>query len=464
LPLWEHVIGYEEGDERVVSQFQSGYPRFCCPPAITQLFAAAEQELGQRCIVFPRIEHAQRAAAFVLARQPQLVVKAAAWRCFGVLVLPEQAYKTGRLYWRYCGEIISTRQALHALGRANAEVEPSAGQAASASIRQRLATLSGASAEDIYLFPSGMAALFAVHRMLTTCLPGRKTVQLDFPYVDALKVQQEFGSGVHFLPVMDDAAYAQLEQLLATEPLAGAFTEVPSNPLLRCVDFPRLLEMKQRLQPELPLVLDDTVGTVVNVDALRVADVVTTSLTKSFSGGGNVLAGCVTLNRTSQHYLAFKDFMQAHAQNELWAADAVVLEQNSRDFSHRMRTISANGVALYQYLSQHPRVRRVWHSVNEGGPGYNYLQRENGGHGCLLSFVLQQPEKAPQVYDALRVCKGPSLGNNFTLVCPYTLLAHYTELDWAADCGVEAHLLRVSVGLEPQEDMIGRFSAALASF
>jgi len=49
------------------------------------------------------------------------------------------------------------------------------------------------------------------------------------------------------------------------------------------------------------------------------------------------------------------------------------------------------------------------------------------------------------------VNKGPSLGTNFTLVCPYTLLAHYCELDWAASFGVPGHLIRVSVGLEAPE-------------
>ena len=51
-------------------------------------------------------------------------------------------------------------------------------------------------------------------------------------------------------------------------------------------------------------------------------------------------------------------------------------------------------------------------------------------------------------YDALQLAKGPSLGTNFTLCCPYTLLAHFTELPWAADYGVSSRLIRVSVGLE----------------
>ena len=69
---------------------------------------------------------------------------------------------------------------------------------------------------------------------------------------------------------------------------------------------------------------------------------------------------------------------------------------------------------------------------------------------------------SPRFYDALRVCKGPSLGTNFTLVCPYTLLAHYDELDWAESCGVPRHLIRVSAGLEDSADLVTRFEEALA--
>jgi cystathionine gamma-synthase len=53
------------------------------------------------------------------------------------------------------------------------------------------------------------------------------------------------------------------------------------------------------------------------------------------------------------------------------------------------------------------------------------------------------------------------LGTDYTLCCPYTLLAHYRELDWAARHGVAAHLLRVAVGLEDPVDLAARFQEAL---
>jgi cystathionine gamma-synthase len=75
--------------------------------------------------------------------------------------------------------------------------------------------------------------------------------------------------------------------------------------------------------------------------------------------------------------------------------------------------------------------------------------------------VLRKPRRTPRVYDALRLNKGPSFGTPFTLVCPYTLLAHYHELEWAEGCGVPANLLRVSCGLEPVETIVNAFEEAL---
>jgi cystathionine gamma-synthase len=462
LPLWKHVVGYEEGDQEIVAKFKSGYPRFCCPPAITRLFEAAEKEFagaGERCLVFPRVVHAERCVQFI---ETGRVVE---WTThqLGVAVFPADSYVKARKFWRFCGECVSTRQACDALGEHKSSTSIEEGKAANCVIRERIAQLAGQQPEDVFLFPSGMAANFAVHRMLTHLSPGRKTAQLDFPYVDVLKLQQFFGSGAHFLPLIKDSEYDDLRTLLQNEPLAGLFCEAPSNPLLRCVDFERLLAIRAEAQPGVPIIVDDTISTVAHVDAHRVADVVTTSLTKSFSGVGDVLAGSVVLNRKSPHHAAFSAFLTAHADHELWRGDAVALELNSRDFTQRATTMSRNARALAEHLRSHPKVDRVWHAATEGGRGYEFIRRENGGHGCLFSFTLKNPEQtSPKFYDALRVCKGPSLGTNFTLACPYTLLAHYEELDWVESVGVSRWLIRVSAGLEDTADLIARFDEALA--
>jgi cystathionine gamma-synthase len=93
---------------------------------------------------------------------------------------------------------------------------------------------------------------------------------------------------------------------------------------------------------------------------------------------------------------------------------------------------------------------------------FQAIKKPGAGDGCLLSFELHAGElNAQRVFDALQICKGPSLGTSFSLVCPYAQLAHFNELNWAEACGVPAHLLRVSVGLEEPEELWNRFQTAL---
>lgn len=78
-------------------------------------------------------------------------------------------------------------------------------------------------------------------------------------------------------------------------------------------------------------------------------------------------------------------------------------------------------------------------------------------------MVLKDEQSSATFYNHMDCAKGPSLGTNFTLCSPYTILAHYGELDWAAQFGVCRYLIRVSVGLEDKEKLISSFAKALDS-
>jgi cystathionine gamma-synthase len=164
-------------------------------------------------------------------------------------------------------------------------------------------------------------------------------------------------------------------------------------------------------------------------------------------------------------------------------ADALTLLHNSSNLTQRLQTIASNTAALTRFLEAHPLVKTVHYTPTppsytggggvSGGLDHDSEAAAGGGGGGgggsleeegvvgLISIILEKESAAPFFFDALDVAKGPGFGTNFTLACPYTLLAHYTELDWAADCGVEASLVRVWVGLDPQEHLLQVFGNAL---
>ena len=464
LPTWESVIGYEECDPALLAQLQAGYPRFFPPLAVRELSAALPRELGLGseigCAVYPTEAAARRCADYIIERTDgwKIELREIADGKAHAVCFPVEVRSVADDYWRYCGEGISGRQARELRGAERAD--PDAGAAARDEILERMSSGTGQSAGDVFLHPSGMAAVAAVHRAITSLVPGRRSVQFDFPYVDVLRVQKEFGGGVSFLASGDTSAIDELEALMSNEELAGVYCEVPSNPLLRSAN----LEAIHRLTSAagVPLVVDDTVATHVNIDVFRFADLVTTSLTKSFSGAGDVLAGAVTINGSSPLAPRLREALAREADTTLGDSDAIVLAGNSRDFVPRVSKVDATAPSLVKFLREHAAVERVFYPDQETPEAYDAVRRPGGGRGGLFSIQFKDGEtSAPRFYDALRWSKGPSLGANFSLACPYTLLAHYDELDWCESLGVSRYLVRCSVGLEDRDELIARVGQAL---
>jgi cystathionine gamma-synthase len=312
----------------------------------------------------------------------------------------------------------------------------------------------------VFLAPTGMAAIFAALRAVLERSPGRPTAQLGFPYVDTLKLQQKFGPGgilLHHLGTIE----SKLRSLVDRERLAACFCEIPGNPLLGSVDLSQISPLLREHQ--VPLIVDDVVATPINVDVSRQADLIVTSLTKFVVGTGDAMGGALICNPRSPLHNELKRLVQAKHESLLWGADAVVLDQQALDFPRRMQQHNRNGLLIAERLRQHPAIERVWYPKWEFAQAYEAVRRPDGGWGALLTFLPKNADQsAPAIYDRLALCKGPSLGTVFTLACPFTLLAHYTELDWAEACGVSRYLIRLSVGLEDSEELWQRLDSALS--
>ena len=463
LPLWAHVVGYEEGDPSVLERMSSGYPRFVIHPYVQRLIAQCQERHarpGEAALALPSEETAQRCAAYLTAKtgcRPRVLPHGE--NGIYVVLFPEAAFPAARQFWQHFGEIVSSRRAQATLeGRQDVKDGAKAKQI----IRQRIEECSGTGKDAVYLYPSGMSALTEALAMTQAQRPGAKNVQLGFPYVDVYKIQTVWGPGAHFFPHPNEEALSALETLLEQETVSGVITEFPGNPLLDGAHIPRLSALLRK--HNVPLIVDDTVGTCYNVALLPYVDALVTSLTKYFSGTGDVMAGSLVLNVESPHYKAFHYFLETNHQDLLWGEDAVALEENSRSFAPRMQRINGTTAALCDYLQQHPLVEAVYYPKYRIPGAYDVVLREDGGYGGLFTLLLKDAaRRAPIFYDHLRVSKGPSLGNNFTLACPYTLLAHYQELDWAESIGISRYLIRLSVGLEDFDDLRERMDAAFAA-
>lgn len=215
----------------------------------------------------------------------------------------------------------------------------------------------------------------------------------------------------------------------------------------------------------------------------------------------------MVLNPAGKQYNALKKSIAQVYEDNYWIEDAVFMERNSRDFAPRVRKMNRNTEVLCEYLRSrsiagapagdststdntlvikevyYPKwvTRENYDACRIGSPEQvarsasrsggthtqthvtprSNVQISEGGFGMLFTVTFTSEHASEVFYDALPIEKGPSLGTNFTLASPYAILAHYTELDWAAQYGVERGLVRVSVGLEDESELLNGFKNAV---
>jgi cystathionine gamma-synthase len=331
----------------------------------------------------------------------------------------------------------------------------------SAKMEKSIRGVANLTEEDVYLYPCGMNSIFNVHQALLETHGPMKSIMFGFPYVDTYKILEKFGPGCLFYGQGSAEELDDLEERLKKgDRYLALFCEFPGNPLLKTPDLKRIKTMGEKY--DFAVVVDETIGNFVNVHVLPYSDIVVSSLTKVFTGECNVMGGSAILNPRGHYYRGLKDVSTKSYEDNYWAEDVIFMERNSRDFVSRIERINRNAEMVCDVLGSHAAVKAVYYPrVVSSRPYYDACRTENGGYGGLLSVTFHTKEQAVAFFDHIQTAKGPSLGTNFTLVSPYVVLAHYSELEWAASFGVEPDLIRISVGLEETDDLRTIFLEAL---
>jgi cystathionine gamma-synthase len=292
--------------------------------------------------------------------------------------------------------------------------------------------VTGLTDDDVYLFPSGMSAIFNTHQALLSEREPLRSICFGFPYIDTLKVLEKWGPGCLFYGHGSSEDLDDLEQRLKNgERFLSLVTEVPGNPLLKTPDLKRIRSLAD--QYDFAVVVDETVGTFFNINVLPYSDIVVSSLTKVFSGDSNVMAGSAVINPHGRSYSALKKAFAREYEDNLWAEDAVFLERNSRNFISRIEKINNGTEAITGLLRESPlgefrlrgsmnplltvvTVKAVYYpKFSPTRPLYDAVRNPNGGYGGLFSVTFHSTPEAMAFFDNLEALKGPSLGTNFTL-------------------------------------------------
>ena len=142
--------------------------------------------------------------------------------------------------------------------------------------------------------------------------------------------------------------------------------------------------------------------------------------------------------------------------------DCWLLMRGMKTLAVRMDRHQANALAVARFLSEHPSVEHVYYPGLPSHPGYEIAQRQMRGSGGMVSFDVRGDRDA-----ARRVAEGTRL---FRLAAGFggveSLIAHPLTMTHASQAGLAIapsdRLLRLSVGIEAEDDLIADLATALA--
>jgi cystathionine gamma-synthase len=238
------------------------------------------------------------------------------------------------------------------------------------------------------------------------------------------------------------------------------FSESPTNPFMRCLDFPRLVEIARR--HNVKTVIDTTFATPMNLRAREYGvDIVIHSVTKYLAGHNDVMAGVVigsfddiTPLRKAQGTLGC--IIDPHA--------AYLILRGLKTLALRMERHNANGMALATFLENHSKVRKVWYPGLESHPDHAIAAATQHGYSGVVSFEIDgDAERTYRFIDALKIPTiGPSLGGVESLISPLALIG-FAEVppDECAALGITENLIRFCAGIEETEDLLADVAQAL---
>ena len=305
-------------------------------------------------------------------------------------------------------------------------------------------------------FASGMAAESTFFYLLK---PGDHVVVGDDVYGGTYRLVARVlapAMGLEF----DTAELTDLEatRKVIREETRVVWVETPTNPLLKIVDIANVADLAHEAGAW--CVVDNTFASPYLQRPITLgADAVIHSATKYLGGHSDVVGGVtVTTNAEMHERLAF---LQNAAGAVPGPLDCFLVLRGLKTLAVRMEAHCRNAGRVAAYLSEHPRVTRVYYPGLPDHPGHELATRQMRGYGGMVSFETETEE------EALEVCKrtrlfflAESLGG------VESLIEHPGRMTHASVAGspleVPGSLVRLSVGIEHPDDLLEDLDQALA--
>lgn len=308
-------------------------------------------------------------------------------------------------------------------------------------------------------FGSGLAAIDAVMKLFK---PGDEIISTNDIYGGSYRlfttIFKDFGIKFRFIGMQDPEKIR--EQI--TENTRLIWVETPTNPMMNIADIKKISGIAK--EHRLLLAVDNTFATPYLQQPLDLgADLVMHSATKYLGGHSDVVMGALVVK---DEKLADRLYFIQNASGAICGPfDSFLVLRGLKTLHLRMQRHCENGEAVAKFLKNHPRVKNVYWPGFEDHPNYDVANKQMSGFGGMISFTTKENtlESAVKIVERLKVFTlAESLGGVESLAGHPASMTHASiPMEERAKTGVVDSLIRLSVGVEDEEDLIADLNHAL---
>lgn len=327
-----------------------------------------------------------------------------------------------------------------------------------AMFEDRIAALEGT--EDAFATASGMAAVNGA--LMSLLKAGDHVVSARALFGSCLYIAEEilprFGVEVTFV---DGSDLTQWEAAIRPDTRA-VFFESLSNPALELVDVAAVAELAHAQGAV--VVCDNVFATPVYSKAVEQGvDLVVYSATKHIDGQGRALGGVILgsrelIRKTVEPYMK-------HTGGSMSPFTAWIMLKGLETMRLRVREQAATALKLARALEGHENLSRVIYPGLPSHPQHDLATRQMGAGGTMLAIEVKGGKEG--AYRFLNACQIGIISNNLgdakTILTPPAFTTHQRlPQDQKDALGITPGLVRISIGLEDSDDLLGDFLQALS--
>jgi len=321
----------------------------------------------------------------------------------------------------------------------------------------KLADLEGG--VDCSCFGTGMAAVQGV--MLAFLNAGDHAVISDVAYGGTYrlctKVLNRFGVEFTFA----DGSNPDKVAAAVRDNTTLFLTETPANPTMKCSDIAAISEIAKGAKAV--HAVDNTFLTPYYQRPLELGADLSIHSTTKYMDGHNATVGGAVISASEEHAEAVR-FIQNSTGSIMSPQVAWLTLQGCKTLALRMDQQSANAMEIASFLEAHPKVEQVMYPGLESFPQHELASRQATGYGAMLWFEVKGGLAAgKKLMDDVELWSlAENLGSVESLIThPVTMTHADVEEAERARVGIIDGLVRLSVGLEDVEDLIGALDKAL---